>query len=98
MIQAHLYIVAYDISSPRRWRKVIKLVQPFCQRGQLSVFVCRSTPARIERLERDMRKVMHSDHDRLMILDVGQADRAVERMRLVNPAADLGQLSAAVII
>jgi hypothetical protein len=29
---AHLYVVAYDISSPRRWRRVQKLIKAICRR------------------------------------------------------------------
>ena len=37
----HLYIVAYDISDPKRWRKVFKAMNGYGARVQLSVFQCR---------------------------------------------------------
>lgn len=38
-----LYIVAYDISSPKRWRRVFKVMKGYGEWVQLSVFQCRLT-------------------------------------------------------
>ena len=65
MSEARLYLVSYDIASPKRWRRVQKLIKGFCQRSQLPVFTCRATKARIERFEREMKKVLHYRDDRL---------------------------------
>ena len=37
----HLYIVVYDISDPKRWRKVFKVMNGYGAWVQLSVFQCR---------------------------------------------------------
>ena len=37
----NLYIVAYDISDPRRWRRVFRLMNGYGEWLQLSVFQCR---------------------------------------------------------
>jgi CRISPR-associated protein Cas2 len=97
MIEARLYLVAYDVASPKRWRRVVKLVKPFCQRSQLSVFVCRSTPNRIEKLDKDLRKVMDQTADRLMILDLGNENAASSKVRAMNPLSDIGNLGASVL-
>ena len=97
MIDARLYLVAYDVASPRRWRRVVKLVKSICRRGQLSVFVCRATPARIERLERELRLVLHHRDDRLMILDLGPAHSADAQVKAMNPIADIAELGAAIL-
>ena len=42
----HLYIVAYDISDPKRWRKVFKVMNGYGAWVQLSVFQCRMSRQR----------------------------------------------------
>jgi CRISPR/Cas system-associated endoribonuclease Cas2 len=39
--EENLYIVAYDISDPRRWRRVFRLMNGYGEWLQLSVFQCR---------------------------------------------------------
>lgn len=97
MRTVHLYLVAYDISSPKRWRRVQKAVRRLCRRGQLSVFVCRGTPARIAQLENELRREMHPEDDRLMVLDLGPADTAAEKLKAVNPLTDISNLGGIVL-
>ena len=97
MSEARLYLVAYDIANPKRWRRVQKLIKGFCQRSQLSVFICRASKARIARFEREMRKVLHQGDDRLMILDLGIANSATPPLTATNPLSDITQLGAVVL-
>ena len=97
MIEARVYLVAYDVACAKRWRRVVKLVKPFCQRSQLSVFMCRSTPARILRLQKELKQVMHHRDDRLMILDLGVAGSASAKMGIMNPIMDMADMAAAVL-
>jgi CRISPR-associated protein Cas2 len=94
---ARLYLVAYDISNARRWRRVQKIVKAICRRGQLSVFVCRATPARIARLEAELARVLHSRDDRLMVLDLGPAHSSASKLKAMNPITDIAELGAAII-
>lgn len=96
-MSARLYLIAYDISSPKRWRRVQKHMRRLCQREQLSVFTCRGTAARIERLETQLRKVMHPTDDRLMILDLGPADSAADKLKQINPLTTMADLEAMVL-
>jgi CRISPR-associated protein Cas2 len=97
MTQARLYLVTYDIASPQRWRRAQKIVKGICRRGQLSVFVCRATPTRIARLENDLRHVLHTRDDRLMVLDLGVAATAAHKVSAMNPITDLAELGAAIL-
>ncbi|SUS04830.1 hypothetical protein DF3PA_310022 [Candidatus Defluviicoccus seviourii] len=45
-----LYLVAYDVSAPKRWRRVFKLMKGYGEWLQLSVFRCRLTEERRQRL------------------------------------------------
>jgi CRISPR-associated protein Cas2 len=91
-MDVRLYLVAYDISSPKRWRRVQKAVRRLCRREQLSVFACRGTPARIARLERELRRVLHPQEDRLMVLDLGPAATAGDKLKLINPMTTMAEL------
>jgi CRISPR-associated protein Cas2 len=97
MTQARLFLLAYDISSPKRWRRVQRIIKRSCQRSQLSVFLCRSTLARMERMESELRQVMHPRDDRLMIVDLGIAHQADKRVTASNPLSDIAQLGAIVL-
>ena len=92
-----LYLVSYDISSPKRWRRVQKAVRRLCSRSQLSVFVCRGTHARLARLESTLRREMDLTQDRLMVIDLGPADVAAEKLKSINSIADLAELGGIVL-
>lgn len=97
MMSARLYVVSYDIASPRRWRRIQKLVRRLCRRSQLSVLVCRGTPARLAGLEAALRCEMDADEDRLMILDLGPAASAAQKLKSINSIADLTDLGGVVL-
>lgn len=97
MMQARLYLVTYDVSCPKRWRRIQKIVKGICCKAQLSVFFCRATPPRIERLERQLRLVLHSRDDRLLILDLGIAHAAADQLKAMNAITDIAELGAAIL-
>lgn len=96
-MQAHLFLVSYDVSCPKRWRRIQKIITSICRRGQLSVFVCRATQARIKRLESELRTVLHHRDDRLMILDLGAAHRTASQVANLNPIQDIAELGAVIL-
>jgi CRISPR-associated protein Cas2 len=96
-VSVRLYLIAYDVSSPKRWRRVQKAVRRLCRRSQLSVFVCRGTAARLARLETALRREMDLAEDRLMVLDLGPADSAAERLKAINSISDLTELGGVVL-
>jgi CRISPR-associated protein Cas2 len=95
--EARLYLVAYDVSSPKRWRRVVKQVKKLGRRVQYSVFLCRATPRRIRRLEEQLRAIMNPSEDRLMIVDFGLPTeegmlKRFETMQLPPEFARLGAI------
>jgi CRISPR/Cas system-associated endoribonuclease Cas2 len=72
-------------------------VRRLCRRSQLSVFVCRGTAARLARLEAALRREMDLTEDRLMILDLGPADSAAEKLKAINSITDLSELGGVVL-
>jgi CRISPR-associated protein Cas2 len=96
-MDVRLFLVAYDIASPKRWRRAQKALRRLCQREQLSVFVCRGTAARIARLEKELRRILHPRDDRLMVLDLGPAAAAGEKLKSINPASTMAELKGMVL-
>ena len=69
----HLYIVAYDISDTKRWRRIFKILHGYGEWMQLSIFQCRLSKAKRAELESRLREVIKNGQDHLMIIDVGPA-------------------------
>ena len=68
MANERLYVVAYDIAEPKRWRRVFKVMKGYGHWLQLSVFQCRLTASRLEGLIK-----LAEDH--ILIVDLGPADQ-----------------------
>ena len=75
-----LYIVTYDISSPRRWRRIFKLMHGYGDWLQLSVFQCRLTAKRRVELIAAVNDLIHHREDHVLLLDLGGADRVELRV------------------
>ena len=69
------YIVTYDISDARRWRRVFKTMNGFGEWLQLSVFQCRLSRRRRAELETRLRELVKAGEDHVLLIDVGPADR-----------------------
>jgi CRISPR-associated protein Cas2 len=76
----HLFIVAYDISDTKRWRRVFRLMNGYGEWLQLSVFQCRLTAQRHAELIALLDGIIHHDHDHVVLLDLGQTERVVPRV------------------
>jgi CRISPR-associated protein Cas2 len=76
----NLYIVAYDIAAPRRWRKVYRIMEGYGEWVQLSVFQCRLTRRRQIELKLALDEVINHAEDHVIIIDVGLA--AANRPRI----------------
>ena len=84
MIDEHLYIVTYDVSDDKRWRRLFKLMHGYGQWLQLSVFQCRLTRMRQVELVRQIETILNRDEDHLLMLDVGPAENVVARVQSIG--------------
>ena len=68
---SRLVLVTYDISNPRRLRRVFKAMKGFGQHVQLSVFLCELTD--IERLDMIalLRSTILQVEDQILLIDLG---------------------------
>lgn len=70
----HAYIVTYDVSDPKRWRRVFKTMQGYGRWLQLSVFYCRLDGGRRAEMAAALETHIDHDADHVLILDLGPAD------------------------
>jgi CRISPR-associated protein Cas2 len=97
MIDERLYIVSYDISNERRWRRVFKLMRGYGQWLQLSVFQCRLTTRRRAELARRLEELIHATDDHVLILDLGPADKVDPRVESLGKTFEAVKRTAVVI-
>lgn len=69
----HCYLVTYDISDPKRWRKVFRTVQGFGEHVQLSVFRCDLTEIQHVRLRNALDGIIHHEEDQVVIAKLGRS-------------------------
>jgi CRISPR-associated protein Cas2 len=69
----NLYIVACDISDPRRWRRVFRLMNGYGEWLQLSVFQCRLSRRRRIELKFALGEIIDHAQDHVVILNLGPA-------------------------
>lgn len=67
----HTFLVTYDISDPKRWRKVFQTMKGFGEHVQLSVFRCDLTPPRQVRLSSALDRIIHHEEDQVIIAQIG---------------------------
>lgn len=76
----HLYMITYDISDPKRWRRVFKLMNGYGEWLQLSVFQCRLSRRRHAELVATLDEIIVNDHDHILMLDLGPTERVEPRI------------------
>jgi CRISPR-associated protein Cas2 len=62
------YLVCYDISDPKRLRKVAKICEDFGYRRQLSVFLVRVSATEFVRLRTRLYEAINLDEDQVLLL------------------------------
>jgi CRISPR-associated protein Cas2 len=84
------YLLAYDISHPRRLRRVHQVATTYGYSLQYSLFVCDLDDVQLIALERDLSAVIHHREDRISIFDLGApSGRGVECVRQLGVAQHL---------
>jgi CRISPR-associated protein Cas2 len=74
------YIVTYDISDPKRLRKVFKACKNYGVHLQLSVFECDLTPAEKIDFESELRGLIDSKEDQVLFIGLGPSDTRGNRV------------------
>lgn len=66
-----LYIVTYDISNPKRLRRVFRTLKGYGEHLQLSVFRCDLTPSQRLQLAAKLGQTIEHTEDQVMFVDLG---------------------------
>jgi CRISPR-associated protein Cas2 len=78
------YIVSYDISHPKRLRKVYKTMLGFGDHIQLSVFRCELSDPDLVRMKSKLDKIIHHKEDQVLLIDIGpvkgRADKVIDAL------------------
>ncbi len=68
------FIVSYDVSHPRRLRKVFKLMRGYGDHLQLSVFRCELTARELFELRGKIGAIIEREEDQVLFVDVGPSE------------------------
>lgn len=88
-MEEHLYIITYDIADPKRWRRVFKLMKGYGEWLQLSVFQCRLSRRRHAELIATLDGLILNEHDHVLMVDVGPADKVDPRVTSLGKGFDV---------
>ena len=82
------WIVAYDISDPKRLRQVAKACEDFGYRKQKSVFLCRVSATDLVRLRTRLYDIISLDQDQVLFIPLcGKCVNGIEALgRPTGPA------------
>ncbi|HKI35495.1 MAG TPA: CRISPR-associated endonuclease Cas2 [Gemmataceae bacterium] len=84
------WIVAYDISDPKRLRKVATACEDYGVRKQKSVFLCRLSATDFVRLRSRLYDLIHLEEDQVLFLPLcGKCVTAIEAIGRPTEAHDV---------
>ncbi len=70
----HTYVVTYDISDPKRLRKVFRLMLGYGDHLQLSVFQCELNARELVELKHALGEVIHHNEDQVLFANLGPVE------------------------
>lgn len=77
------YLVSYDITSPKRWRKVFKTMKGYGEHWQYSVFFCILKDIDRVRMQSALEEHMNLKEDQTIIIDLGPDEKAARESAVV---------------
>jgi len=83
----HLYVVTYDISDQKRWRRVFRVMNGYGDWVQFSVFQCRMGERRRAELIHLLDGIIKHDEDHVVMVDLGPAEKVVPRVTSLGKRA-----------
>ena len=80
------YLVCYDVSDPKRLRKVARCCEDFGYRKQLSVFLCRVSATDFVRLRTRLYDLIDLTEDQVLFIPL--AEKCLQRMEAIGRPTD----------
>jgi CRISPR-associated protein Cas2 len=81
------YLIAYDISEPKRLRRIIKIMEGAGQRLQYSVFLCDLSGMELAEWDAAIRAVVQLTEDSIVRIDLGSSDDPARVWTMGTPRA-----------
>lgn len=97
MAKERLYLVAYDIADPKRWRKVFGTMNGFGHWLQLSVFQCRLAARRRAEMTARLDRLIKPSEDHILIVDLGPADKVEVRIESLGKGYEAPKRQATIV-
>ena len=97
MAAERLYIVTYDITEPKRWRKVFKAMKGYGHWLQLSVFQCRLTARRHAEMAARLESLIKPSEDHILIIDIGLVERVSPRVESLGKVYEAPTRQAVIV-
>ena len=97
MAKERLYLVTYDISDPKRWRHVFKVMKGYGHWMQLSVFQCRLTARRRTEMTVRLEEWIKPTEDHILIIDLGPADKVRPRVESLGKSYEAPTRQATIV-
>jgi CRISPR-associated protein Cas2 len=66
-----VYVVSYDISAPKRLKRVYKSMRRYGEHVQLSVFLCRLSEKMKKQMLRELSEIIDEDDDQILLFPMG---------------------------
>jgi len=86
-MQRSLYLVAYDISDPRRLARTLKIVRAYATGGQKSVHECWLEPGELLTLKHDLEAVIDANDDSVLFVRLDPRMKP-KTLGIARPPAD----------
>ncbi len=90
------YLVCYDISHPKRLRKVARSCEDFGYRKQLSVFLVRVSATDFVRLRSRLYDIIDKNEDQVLFIPLSES--GLQRMEAIGRATDAHDKNDVVMI
>jgi|WetSurMetagenome_2_1015567.scaffolds.fasta_scaffold02939_9 CRISPR-associated protein Cas2 len=69
-----MYVVSYDVSDPKRLRKIFRLMRNWGDHIQLSVFRCELSPEELLRMECELEEIINHTEDQALVIYLGPVE------------------------
>lgn len=90
------YLVCYDISDPKRLRKVASACEDFGYRRQLSVFLCRLSATELVRLRNRLYDIIDLKADQVLLIPL--CGKCVQEMTTLGRPTEAADAKDVVVV
>ena len=92
------YLVCYDISDPKRWRRIFRAMKGYGEHWQYSVFFCVLKDIDRVRMQSDLEMELNLKADQCIIIDLGaNEESAREAVAVLGESLPKAQTGVVVV-